>query len=202
MSPRTKAQFEEMRKQSKAAILQAAAKMFAKNGYNHTTVDMIAHEAEVSKGLVYNHFTSKQELLGAIVNEGFSHMSALMDSLRQIPNPCDRILVYLNGYKSIRKAKGEDFTRLMLAIVVEPEFPQEIVNNYKQHLELGYKVFAEFFRECGFTQPKEESRLFHALLGGMRIQFYMFKDNYPLEDVVDLLIKKYKKEFDELNASS
>jgi len=40
--PRTKEQFESMRKESRQRILDAALKVFAKQGYHSATVDAIA----------------------------------------------------------------------------------------------------------------------------------------------------------------
>jgi AcrR family transcriptional regulator len=60
MSPRTKQQFEDLRKDRRQAILDAALTVFANNGYHSASVSMIAKEAGVSKGLMYNYFESKE----------------------------------------------------------------------------------------------------------------------------------------------
>lgn len=43
-------------------ILRASAECFSKNGFNGTTMDQIAKKARVSKGALYWHFKSKEEL--------------------------------------------------------------------------------------------------------------------------------------------
>ena len=47
-------------------ILTAAAELFAAQSFAKTTVDEIARRAGVSKGLVYEHYDSKDELLRAV----------------------------------------------------------------------------------------------------------------------------------------
>lgn len=47
-------------------ILMAAEELFASQGFAKTTVDEIAAAAGVSKGLLYDHYVSKEALLGAI----------------------------------------------------------------------------------------------------------------------------------------
>jgi AcrR family transcriptional regulator len=47
-------------------ILGAAEELFAAHGFAKTTVDEIAAAAGVSKGLVYDHYPSKEALLGAV----------------------------------------------------------------------------------------------------------------------------------------
>jgi AcrR family transcriptional regulator len=49
-----------------ARILGAAEQLFAAHGFAKTSVDEIAAEAGVSKGLVYDHYPSKEALLGAV----------------------------------------------------------------------------------------------------------------------------------------
>ncbi len=51
------------------AIIKAAASEFYKNGYAATSMDRIAKTARVSKRTVYNHFSSKQHLFDAIIDE-------------------------------------------------------------------------------------------------------------------------------------
>jgi AcrR family transcriptional regulator len=41
----------------------AALKLFSRLGYHETTIDDIANEAGVTKGAVYHHFASKEEVL-------------------------------------------------------------------------------------------------------------------------------------------
>ena len=45
----------------KHEILEAAEKLFLANGYEDTTMNQIANEAEFSKGTLYNYFKSKEE---------------------------------------------------------------------------------------------------------------------------------------------
>jgi len=49
-------------------ILTAAARLFAHRGFAKTTVEEIALEAGVSKGLVYVHFPSKEALLEKVLS--------------------------------------------------------------------------------------------------------------------------------------
>ncbi len=50
-------------------LLKAASSCFARLGFAKATVDEIARTAGISKGLVYVHFSSKEELLEAVLQE-------------------------------------------------------------------------------------------------------------------------------------
>jgi AcrR family transcriptional regulator len=54
---------------SRDELLAAAAKVFARRGFRDAAVDEIAAEAGFSKGAVYWHFESKEDLLFALLDE-------------------------------------------------------------------------------------------------------------------------------------
>ena len=58
----------------KEKIMGAALHLFGEQGYHKTSVDQIAKVAVVSKGLTYNYFRSKEELLLAIINRATDEM--------------------------------------------------------------------------------------------------------------------------------
>ncbi len=59
MSPKSNKQFEEIRKNSRNKILDAAFELFAKQGFHSTSINQIAKQAGVAKGLIYNYFKKK-----------------------------------------------------------------------------------------------------------------------------------------------
>jgi TetR/AcrR family transcriptional regulator len=62
MSPRTKEQNEEIRKQRSQEILQAAILVYAEKGYAASEIGEIAERAGLARGLVYHYFKNKQSL--------------------------------------------------------------------------------------------------------------------------------------------
>lgn len=49
-------------------IIEAALEVFSENGYNGSTIKMIADRAGINEGLIYKHFKSKEELYTAILD--------------------------------------------------------------------------------------------------------------------------------------
>ncbi|GIN10906.1 hypothetical protein J26TS2_07730 [Shouchella clausii] len=70
MSPRTKEQNEEIRRQRKREILQAALVVYAEKGYSATEIGDVAKQAGLARGLVYHYFENKQ----ALFRELYEHM--------------------------------------------------------------------------------------------------------------------------------
>ncbi|TAF68303.1 MAG: TetR/AcrR family transcriptional regulator [Cytophagales bacterium] len=79
--------------QRKNAIVDAAEKIFFKEGIENTSMDQVAQEAELSKGTLYLYFKSKEELYKAVVIRGFI---ALKRTLKEA------ILVQETGLENVR----------------------------------------------------------------------------------------------------
>ncbi|MEA3317134.1 MAG: TetR/AcrR family transcriptional regulator, partial [Bacteroidota bacterium] len=74
MAPKTKEQYNEIRETTKARIKNEALKLFAENGYHSSSISIIAKKANISKGLMYNYFDNKEDLLKQIIFSGFAEI--------------------------------------------------------------------------------------------------------------------------------
>ena len=65
---------------TKALLIKVAWELFARKGYDGTPVQAIIDQAGVSKGTFYHYFSSKEEVLNAVVErmtkEGFDQIAA------------------------------------------------------------------------------------------------------------------------------
>jgi AcrR family transcriptional regulator len=55
--------------ETRELILDAAYRVFANRGYGQSSVDAVIAEAGLSKGAFYHHFTSKDELFKALIQD-------------------------------------------------------------------------------------------------------------------------------------
>lgn len=62
-------------------LLGAAHRLFLKKGYRGTTVDAIAHAAGVTKGALYFHFRSKEDILLEMVKGFTDHLQKTVEDL-------------------------------------------------------------------------------------------------------------------------
>jgi AcrR family transcriptional regulator len=74
--PRKRLTGEERR----VAILDSALSVFARRGYHASSIDDIAREAGISKALIYEHFTSKQDLYAELLEQ---HAGELFSTLAE-----------------------------------------------------------------------------------------------------------------------
>ncbi len=70
--PRGEFDRTERRARTRAQLLDAAARVYARRGFDSATLDEVAEEAGFTKGAVYDHFGSKEKLLSALLGEHLS----------------------------------------------------------------------------------------------------------------------------------
>jgi AcrR family transcriptional regulator len=98
-------------------ILAAASKLFARDGYERTSVEAIAKEAGVSKGLAYHHFASKDALLVAIVVSRLTELDGVVDALRAEPDARARLRL-LVGHLVADLEQRPDHHRFLIATFI------------------------------------------------------------------------------------
>jgi AcrR family transcriptional regulator len=74
---------ERERGMRREMIVTAAQNLFGKKGFELTTVDEIAAEAELGKGTIYSYFKSKSEIYVAILEK---EMEVLWERMKKVGN--------------------------------------------------------------------------------------------------------------------
>jgi TetR/AcrR family transcriptional regulator, regulator of autoinduction and epiphytic fitness len=69
----------------RAAILDAALRVFGQYGYRRTSMDDIAHEAQIGKGTIYLSFASKDEVFQALAQRLAQQMLAGAEAASRRP---------------------------------------------------------------------------------------------------------------------
>ena len=85
--------------ESRAAILDAAAREFADHGVAGARTDAIAKEAGVNKALLYYYFKDKETLYGAVLDHAFSGLKdTVFRVLDSAAPPREKMLAYVGAY--------------------------------------------------------------------------------------------------------
>ena len=80
---------EREKQQRREDIVQAAEKVFFSRGFDRSTMDDIADEAELSKGTLYLYFNSKEDLHMEVAHRA---VSMLKDSMNRLMDPGENAL--------------------------------------------------------------------------------------------------------------
>ena len=76
-------------------IIDCALELFASHGYAGTSMNDIIERLGISKGSVYWHFKSKEEIFVEVVTDSYSQWLAILDrELEDIDDPIEKIRKY------------------------------------------------------------------------------------------------------------
>jgi AcrR family transcriptional regulator len=189
--PRTKEQFEEIRKGSRQKILDAALEVFAKQGYHSSTVDAIAKTAGFSKGLLYNYFKSKDEVLKELM---IGMMEVLMFEIMPL-KPGEKfrkedIINFINTGIDLVLAKPY-YWKLYFSVALQPEVMAMVFDKMMKMVQPYLSAMTEFYREKGIENPEVMMRYLSAVMDGVQFHCMIDPKTFPAEEVKKLLIKQF-----------
>src|SRR6202140_2262258 len=129
----SRGQPEELR----AAIRQAAARVFAEHGIAGARTDEIAREAGVNKALLYYYFKDKETLYGAVLDDVFAGLKVTVFRVLDgdLP-PREKMMAYAGAYFDFI-ASNQIYPRLMQREMMrarEGQSPHidKVIKNYIQ----------------------------------------------------------------------
>ncbi|MBO6536559.1 MAG: TetR/AcrR family transcriptional regulator [Balneolaceae bacterium] len=190
MSPRTKAQNKEIREQSRQQIIDAAFELFAETGYQKTSIAAISKKAGISKGLIYHYFESKEDVLIGI----FEMLTAMGDQIidaGQEKSPKEHLKeVITQTFTFIEHQYG--LGKLMISLALQPDALEPLKAQIREGNHHQIERFAEIFEELGYQEPTAEAYTLGAMLDGAMLGFITMGNDYPLEQIKQLILKKYE----------
>lgn len=189
--PRTEEQFEGIRSQRKHQIMATALELFAHEGYYTTAISRIAEKAGISKGLMYNYFQSKDDLILAIIDDGFQKLLNSFDPNRDGVLTEDEFEFMVNRSFYILE-QNTDYWKLYFSILVQPAVYKLVSVKYAEILLTMTSVIQGYYERKGVEDPRAEAQLFGAVLDGVGINFIMNPDTFPLKKIKELIIKRFK----------
>ncbi len=191
MSPRTPEQLQHIRERRMQQIKDAALRLFAREGYANTTISKIAQEAGVSKGLMYNYFQSKEELLMAILEDGFAFAGELMDRFEPGEDVADH-LRYMIEQTFAHVSAYADYWRLYISLAFQPAVSEAVGRMMERGVPGQLLAFTrEAFRQMGHPQAEEEAWLLAATLDGIFMHAIQIGEEYPLERMKEYVLRRF-----------
>jgi len=130
MSPRSPNQFREIREEKRSLIMDTALEHFAKEGFHYTTISHIAKHAGISKGLLYNYFSSKDELLAEIIDRSISEMYLYFDVDRDGFLSEEEFEFFIRKFFMLLKEK-KTFWQLFFQLMIQ----KDVMDNYLKRYE-------------------------------------------------------------------
>jgi len=194
MSPRTPEENEKIRQKRKIEIINTALKLFAEQGYHKTTISEIAKETGMSKGLLYNYFKNKEDLLKAVVIHNYQEASdqlfqLFQNKMKELSH--DELLRVIIEAFFVMMKEYEPMWKLSISLSMQIGDMPEIKN-------LMFKIFNDSFERISLLLPENkdtasQARIIAATMDGIALHYYLLGDAYDLESVKNTLINNLKQ---------
>lgn len=191
MSPRSAKQFIEIRKQKKELIMETALELFAANGFHATSMSQIAKKAGISKGLAYNYFESKFEILEEILETCSAKIYENLDINH------DGVLTEDEFFYFIKKTfqlinSNKRFWKLYTSVVMQTNLLEEKNRNMADKLTPVLNLFRNFLISKGSQDPDGDIIVIGTLIKGASM-IMISSDFYPYELLEEKIITALKR---------
>ncbi|WP_249597972.1 TetR/AcrR family transcriptional regulator [Peribacillus frigoritolerans] len=191
--PRTPEENDRIRQASKEKIRAAAMELFIKQGYYATSISDIAKQAGISKGLLYNYYKGKEELLSEMVEARIKEVVEVMEEAFTLNTPREQLEHIINGAIDNIHQKPE-IHRFYLHLQTQPESDEELIKYSHLIIEENARQFefqCKIFESMGETEPSKRSLYFSSMLQGIMLMISTYQQGFPIEEIKNQIISEF-----------
>tara|TARA_Y100000385_G_scaffold94660_1_gene97903 strand:- start:64 stop:636 length:573 start_codon:yes stop_codon:yes gene_type:complete len=190
MCPKTVTQNKVIREERRSHILKVALNIFGDEGYHASSINRIAKEANISKGLIYTYFESKEDLLKTLIfdltdsilekypNEDNSLESSDIEFF--IDNTIDFVL------EDISRAK------LLFSLGAQPGVMDIIIQKVMEKMLPFMNLITNYFKKNKVEDAHAMMYYFFSVLDGVQMQM-INNPNFPTEKIRTIIKKQFLK---------
>lgn len=168
----------------RAAILQAAVRLFSERGFRGTTTRALAKAVGVTEPVLYGHFKSKRDLYAAIIEaksrEGLAQGVTLLEPLAHTRD--DRGLLVGIGELVLQSyAQEQAYSRLLLSVSMEdPDLGRLFHERQRPGVNMLAGYIALRITEGAFrpVDPKLAARAFLGMLSYHGMLGLLYRDDF------------------------
>ncbi|MAG30673.1 MAG: hypothetical protein CL908_07270 [Deltaproteobacteria bacterium] len=176
---------ERRKLEVRTRIYAAARDLFSKQGFEATTVDEIAHVADVAPATFFNHFQSKQAIVTLMTGEVVDHLHAMtVESLEATGTSLDRLEGFVrraaNDISESRGSARETLLELM-RLDATPDGPHPYLSRL---FEPFVALIAEGQRAGEIRNDHDPAFLTQMAVGMLNsaITSWLADPDYPVEE--------------------
>ncbi|MBI1662412.1 MAG: TetR/AcrR family transcriptional regulator [Nitrosopumilus sp.] len=176
-------------------ILQISKKKFAKNGYQKTSMNEIVKDAGVSKGILFYHFQSKEELffqvLSGSIDEEFQRIFHILSKKgKKLFKKKENLLNDLRKYYDLTISDTKDFERLWLEGRIESEnnlkLRQMMLNKDKEVSRVVFEMLKNTRKDIDILQGYNDKELLEIVKGVIAVMRGLFLEKLSGKDPVEI----------------
>jgi len=182
---RTEEQNERIRRNTKARIHSAAIQCFSQNGFGSTTTQDLAARAEISVGLLYRHYKTKEELFDALADEAILGHKQMIEKIKSLP-PLQAISILAEDIVD-ELSKGYEFSQFMGIMLQNLSDKQRQAN--EQFIMSIAKIIEQGQRKKVFIKgnPLQFAQFLVSIFQGLSSTQLLLKDQFILPAAAQII---------------
>ncbi|GAA1374970.1 TetR/AcrR family transcriptional regulator [Peribacillus frigoritolerans] len=191
--PRTPEENDRIRQASKEKIRAAAMELFIKQGYYATSISDIAKQAGISKGLLYNYYKGKEELLSEMVEARIKEVAEVMEEAFTLNTPREQLEHIINGAIDNIHQKPE-VHRFYLHLQTQPESDEDLIKYSHLIIEenaIQFEFQCKIFESMGETDSRKRSLYLSSVLQGIMLMISTYQQGFPIEEIKNQIIREF-----------
>jgi len=157
---------ERERRVRRAEIIDAAEVVFLERGFESSSMDLVAHEAQFTKRTIYQYFASKEDLYMAVALKGLDQMFAyIKEAAARGKTGLEEVHLFGEALFGFSKANSQTFRlvngRELLALTKSPAAPTSHLDQLRTLRQAVSKDLAETLergKADGSIRPDLDSR--------------------------------------------
>jgi AcrR family transcriptional regulator len=143
---------------SRQEILRTAARLFQQRGYDATSMNDVAAALKLSKGGLYHHFQSKDEILFEIMNHAMEiTQERVLDPVRGIADPEERLRSLIRRHIEVVLSPRDREITVMLHEnhPLPPALRKRINTRKKDYVHFVESLIAEVQKDAQRARPSK-----------------------------------------------
>lgn len=132
-------------KQTKEKIISVAEKLFYEKGYDNTSMQDIVTQSGMSKGAIFHHFTSKEEILNIVIDKQSTIVQEILNQwLTEMEglSAKEKLILLLE-----RNLEAQEMHVLDDVISSQMKDPRFVVRTMQESVVKSAKIFAKVMQE-------------------------------------------------------
>jgi AcrR family transcriptional regulator len=169
---------------SRQEILRTAARLFQQRGYDATSMNDVAAALKLSKGGLYHHFQSKDEILFEIMNHAMEiTQERVINPVRSIDGAEDRLRALIRLHIEVVLSPRDREITVMLHEnhPLPPALRKRINTRKKEYIHFVEGLMADVQKSQGSKSPVSPRAAAFALLGMINWIYQWYKPEGNLQ---------------------
>lgn len=186
---------KQLKEERRKKIMSASLELFASQGLSGTKIGEISSKAEMSQGLIYHYFNSKEEIYIEIVRTAIQKLIKVSSDLEKLDiDPATKLTLAMSEIvKSIGKSKINALNHLLItqAMVFE-NVPVEVKKMLHSDTKIPYQIIARIMklgqkkRQIKRFNVDDMSLIFWSTIKGLALNKVAYGDDFktPNTDII------------------